>query len=108
MIMFQKILQTARENKDSILAKKLVEHLKSSPITNGALGNAYSCLLDVLTAEEKHDEAINTFEQAIQNVSVDNLNRTAVLRVKEMYEKRGKSFNHNIPIRKRKEQLNLD
>lgn len=100
-IMFQKIVQTVRENKDDLLAKKLVEHLKSSPITTGALGNAYSCLLDVYTAEAKYPEAVSAFEEAIENVSLNNLNRTAVLRVKEAYEKQGKPFNHIIPERKK-------
>lgn len=99
-IMFQKILQTARENKDDSLAKKLIQLLKNSPVTNGALGNAYSCLLDILTAQRKNEEIIQIFEEALQCVSVDKLNRTAVLRVKEVYDKQGKLFIHNIPSRK--------
>lgn len=102
-IMFQKILQTVRENADDSLATKLVNLLKnSSSITNGALGNAYSCLLDVLTSQEKHEEVIKTFEEAIQHISVDNLNRTAVLRVKQVYEKQGKEFVQDIPQRRKK------
>lgn len=101
-IMFQKILQTVRENNDDSLGKKLVELLKNSSITNGALGNAYSCLLDVLAAQGKNEEAINTFELAIKTISIDDLNRTAVLRVKEIYDKVGKPFVQNIPLRKKK------
>lgn len=106
--MFQKILQTARENTDDKLAIKLVELLKSSPITNGALGNAYSCLLDVLTTQGKHQKVIDTFEQAVLHISVGDLNRTAVLRVKEVYDKEGKLFNHLIPLRKKNNATKSD
>lgn len=105
-IMFQKILQTARENKDDILAKKLIEVLKNTPvITQGALGNAYSCLLDLLVTNGKIEELFNKFEEAIQNVSIDNINRTAVLKVKEVYEKEGRYFDKNIPDRKKNNRI---
>lgn len=100
-IMFQKILQTVRKNNDDSLALKLVELLKSSSITNGALGNAYSCLLDALTAQGKFEDVINNFEQAIEHISVEHLNRTAVLRVKHVYEKQEREFTQNIPLRKK-------
>lgn len=96
-IMFQKIVQTARDKQDENLAKKLIEHLKISNVTEGAIGNAYSCLLDVLVSKEKFDEAVETFESAIKTVSIESINRTAVLRIKEVHEKLGKPFNHTIP-----------
>lgn len=97
--MFQKIVQTARDKQDENLAKKLIEHLKISNVTEGAIGNAYSCLLDVLVSKEKLEEAIETFEMAIKNLNIESINRTAVLRIKEIYEKLGKSFDHQIPSR---------
>lgn len=100
-IMFQKVIQTIRENNDVDLAKKLVEQLGNSPVTTGALGNAYSCLLDVLTTLNKHEEAIAYFERAVQDVTIDNLNRTAVLRVKDCYEQQGKPFTSSIPSKKK-------
>lgn len=99
--MFQKILQIVRQNKDDVMAKKLVNYLKDSTITNGALGNAYSCLLDVLITEGKYEEAIEMFEKAIEKVPIDKFNRTAVLRVKEVYERQRKVFTHNIPPKKK-------
>lgn len=95
--MFQKIVQTARDKQDENLAKKLIEHLKISNVTEGAIGIAYSCLLDVLVSKEKIEEAVETFELAIKSVNIESINRTAVLRIKEVYEKLGKPFDHPIP-----------
>ncbi|KAJ8913044.1 hypothetical protein NQ315_002060 [Exocentrus adspersus] len=101
-IMFQKIVQTARDKQDENLAKKLIQHLKISNVTEGAIGNAYSCLLDVLVGKEKIEEAVDTFESAIKDVNIETINRTAVLRIKEIYEKLEKPFNYPIPPRNAK------
>lgn len=95
--MFQKIVQTAREKQDEQLIKKLIDHLKISNVTEGAIGNAYSCLLDILVANEKTDDIINTFETALKNVKIDFINRTAVIRVKGIYDQLGKPFDYVIP-----------
>ncbi|CAH0561344.1 unnamed protein product [Brassicogethes aeneus] len=96
-IMFQRIVQTAREKQDEDLTKKLIEHLKISNVTEGAIGNAYSCLLDILHQKNKEDELVNAFEAAIKDIKIESLNRTAIFRVKEVYDKLGKPFNHTIP-----------
>lgn len=96
-IMFQRVVQHARESKDENLTEKLIDHLKTSKVTEGAIGNAYSCLLDVLVSKEKNEEVIKTFEKAVEDVNIDFINRTAVLRVKEVFEKSGKEFNYKIP-----------
>jgi len=96
-IMFQKIVHTAREKQDEILIQKLINHLKNSTVTEGAMGNAYSCLLDVLVAKNKIEDVINIFEIAVNEVKVEHINRTAVLRVKEIYEKLGRPFTYAIP-----------
>lgn len=98
-IMFQRVLQRARSSKDEQLARKLIEHLKQANITEGALGNAYSCLLDILSLKENNEEVVNTFENAIKEVNINYLNRTAVIRVSEIYSKLGKPFNHKIPTK---------
>ncbi|XP_066146551.1 leucine-rich PPR motif-containing protein, mitochondrial [Euwallacea fornicatus] len=96
-IMFQKIIHTARETQDQELIKRLTDHLKISNVTPGAVGNAFSCYLDVLVAKNMTDEVVEVFERALTQVPIDNINRTAVLRVKEVYEKLGKPFEHPIP-----------
>lgn len=74
-IMFQRIVQTAREKQDEELTKKLIEHLKISNVTEGAIGNAYSCLLDVLHGKGRNDELVATFEGALKDVRIDSINR---------------------------------
>ncbi|CAG9826701.1 unnamed protein product [Diabrotica balteata] len=98
-IMFQKIVHTAREEQNENLAKKLIEHLKASSVSEGALGNAYSCLLDVLFSKENHKHVVETFEEAMKAVSLSFLNRTAIIRSKEAFEKLGKTFDYEIPPR---------
>ncbi|GLV39949.1 bicoid stability factor [Carabus blaptoides fortunei] len=96
-IMFQRVVQLARETKNETLIARLIEHLKSSKVSEGALGNAYSCLFDVLVALDKPADTINAFEQAVKDLNLEHINRTALLRVKEVYEKSGKPFTHQIP-----------
>ncbi|KAK9707701.1 Pentacotripeptide-repeat region of PRORP [Popillia japonica] len=96
-IMFQRVVQVARENKDETLIRKLIEHLKISSVTDGAIGNAYSCLLDVLVAKDNNTELVQVFETAIKEIPIDTINRTAVIRVKEVYNRLGKPFDYKIP-----------
>lgn len=96
-IMFQRVVQLARETKNETLITRLIEHLKNSKVSEGALGNAYSCLFDVLVALDKPTDTVNAFEQAVKDLSLEHINRTALLRVKEVYEKSGKPFTHQIP-----------
>lgn len=96
-IMFQKIVQTARELQDETLIQKLIEHLKISNVTEGATGNAFSCYLDVLIAKNKNEEVVKVFEKAVSEININTINRTAVLRTKEVFEKLGRHFNYSIP-----------
>lgn len=79
--------------------EKLIDHLKNSNVTEGALGNAYSCLLDILVIKQNNEEIVSTFENAVRDVNINYLNRTAVLRVNEAYSKLGKPFSHKIPTK---------
>lgn len=99
-IMFQRVLQYARDSKDEKLAQKLIDHLKGSTnVTEGAIGNAYSCLLDILVAKGNDEEVITNFEKAVKEVSISFVNRTAVQRVNDIYAKQGKEFNYKIPTK---------
>lgn len=98
-IMFQRVVQHARENNDLTLIQKLVEHLKISQVTEGALGNAYSCLLDIACTKAQPKEVVSIFESTIKEVSIHSINRTAVVRVKSIYDQLGQAFNHKIPAK---------
>lgn len=107
-IMFQKIVQSAREQQNEDLVKRLIEHLNKSKVTPGALGNAYSCLLDILVLKGKDEEVINTLENAVKTVTPEYFNRTAMLRVKEVYEKLQKPFPYPIPSKKTTAEINQE
>ncbi|ENN74432.1 hypothetical protein YQE_08967, partial [Dendroctonus ponderosae] len=79
-LMFQKIIQTARELHDEDLINRLIQLLKVTKVTDGALGNAYSCYIDVLVSKGKHDDAVQLFEMAVSQVPIENINRTAIIR----------------------------
>ena len=94
--MFQGALQAAREKQDEKLAEKLIVYLKETQISEGALGNAYSCYLDVLVAKEKHEEGLIVLKKAIEDVCLDHLNKTALTRLKAGVEAKGIKFPHKI------------
>uniref|UniRef100_A0AAR5PUS4 Pentacotripeptide-repeat region of PRORP domain-containing protein n=1 Tax=Dendroctonus ponderosae TaxID=77166 RepID=A0AAR5PUS4_DENPD len=96
-LMFQKIIQTARELHDEDLINRLIQLLKVTKVTDGALGNAYSCYIDVLVSKGKHDDAVQLFEMAVSQVPIENINRTAIIRVKNIVEAQGKPFNYILP-----------
>lgn len=98
-IMFQRVLKHARETSDTEMVQSLIDKLKTATVTQGALGNAYSCLLDVLCQNSKHEEAVAAFEQAIKDVPIESVNRTALIKVRGSHEKLGKPFNYFLPAR---------
>lgn len=96
-IMFQRVVHVAREQQNATLISNLIKKLQTIKVTDGALGIAYSCLLDVQAAKEQYEQGLQTIDEALKYVCLDNINRTALLRIKEGIEKSGKSFPHTIP-----------
>lgn len=107
-LMFQRILQAAREKQDEQLIEKLISYLKQTKISDGALGNAYSCYLDILTSKEKYDNALEFLKTSINDICLENFNRTALLRIKDGLEKHGKSFPYQIPEKNKRQIDNND
>lgn len=96
-LMFQRVIHVAREQRNESLIRNLISQLKSIAVSDGALGIAYSCLLDVQAATERYEAGLVTIDEALKNVCLENINRTALLRIKEGVEKAGKQFPHSIP-----------
>jgi hypothetical protein len=97
-IMFQKVCQTARTTGNSELAWRLVDLLHNATVTQGARGIAYSCLLDVLTQQGSYAEGCDALRSALNNgVSLSDINRTALKRLKEGVEEKGLLFPYDIP-----------
>ena len=97
-IMFQKVCQTARATSNQDLAQRLVHLLENATVTNGARGIAYSCLLDVLTQNEDFVQGVEFLEQGLQSgIKLEDVNRTALKRLKEGLEKEKIEFPYDIP-----------
>jgi len=101
-LMFQRVLQTAREQQDEKLASTVISQLKNSKISEGAIGNAYSCLIDIQTTKGNSDKAMVVLANAIKDVSLENINRTALLRLKQAVEEKSQKFPYTIPEKRTK------
>ncbi|XP_065358584.1 leucine-rich PPR motif-containing protein, mitochondrial [Calliphora vicina] len=99
-LMFQRVLQTAREQNDDKLAQNVISQLRESKISEGAIGNAYSCLIDIQTGKGNADKALETLKTAIKDVCLENINRTALQRLKSVLEAEKKEFPYTIPEKK--------
>ncbi|XP_001356649.3 leucine-rich PPR motif-containing protein, mitochondrial [Drosophila pseudoobscura] len=96
-LMFQRVLQTAREQQDEKLATSVISQLRDSKISEGAIGNAYSCLIDIQTTKGNHEKALDVLSNAVKDVSLENINRTALLRLKQAVEEKDLKFPYSIP-----------
>ncbi|KAH8391791.1 hypothetical protein KR215_003667 [Drosophila sulfurigaster] len=101
-LMFQRVLQTAREQQDEKLASTVISQLRSSKISEGAIGNAYSCLLDIQTTKGNTDKALDVLANAIKDVSLEHINRTALLRLKQAVEAKSQKFPYTVPEKRTK------
>lgn len=96
-LMFQRVIHVAREQQNTQLISNLIKQLQTIKVTDGALGIAYSCLLDVHAAKEQYEQGLQTIDEALKFVCLENINRTALQRIKDGIEKSGKSFPHIVP-----------
>jgi len=99
-IMFQKVCQTARATLNPDLAQRLVNLLENAvTVTVGARGIAYSCLLDVLTARKEYVRGVQAVKEALESgIKIDDINRTALKRLKEgLEETTDQTFPFPIP-----------
>lgn len=97
-IMFQKVCQTARSTANIDLAQRLVGLLENAVVTNGARGIAYSCLLDVLTQNKEYDKGLSALHEGLDSgIRLEDVNRTALKRLKDGLENQGDDFPFEIP-----------
>jgi len=98
-IMFQKICQVARSTGNLELAFGLVNKLaEADQVTPGARGIAYSCLLDCLCGTEQHKKGWKVLQDALsRGVQLEDVNRTALVRLKTGLESVGEKFPLSIP-----------
>lgn len=98
-LMFQNVLRLARRQNDEDLSLRLLKYLKDSKISEKALGTAFSCLIDIQTANGSIDKAQQSLTDAISHVCLENINHTALKRLKLALEAEGKEFPYDIPTK---------
>ncbi|XP_050076567.1 leucine-rich PPR motif-containing protein, mitochondrial [Anopheles maculipalpis] len=101
-IMFQKVIQQARDTKDDALCQRLIEHLNESNVSEKGKGLIYSCMVDILVAKERPEEALVALEQGLKVTCLENVNRTALRRLQDALVAKGKPFPHTIPTKNTK------
>jgi len=106
-IMFQKVCQVARATGNIDLAFGLVRHLaEADQVTSGARGIAYSCLLDCLCASNEHQKGWAALKEALEKkVALEDINRTALVRLKQGLEEEGQVFPFSIPPKNTKKEF---
>merc|ERR1719228_1477801 len=106
-IMFQKVCQVARATGNIDLAFGLVKHLsEADQVTSGARGIAYSCLLDCLCASNEHQKGYTALKEALdKKVALEDINRTALVRLKQGLEEEGHVFPYAIPPKNTKKDF---
>ena len=111
-LMFQRVMHEARDKQDVQMVERLIEVLRTTKLTKGAIGNAYSCLIDVHAAKEQFEDAYKVVQRAVKEVDGDLecINRTALLRVKEGLEKKGsiQKFEFEIPRKSKKDETSQE
>ncbi|XP_053691599.1 leucine-rich PPR motif-containing protein, mitochondrial [Sabethes cyaneus] len=98
-VMFQKVIQQARETNDDALVRRLIAQLKDSKVTESAVGIIYSCLIDALLSKGENEEAFSALEEGLKTVCLEHINRSALRRLKENLAAVGKEFPYTIPER---------
>ena len=99
-LMFQRVIQIGRRNNDDVLVLNLVNKLNAAKVSEGAIGNAYSCLIDIYASKNDAEACLKTVNDCVKAVCFENVNRTALLRAKECVETAGLKFPHTIPEKK--------
>ncbi|XP_037957314.1 leucine-rich PPR motif-containing protein, mitochondrial [Teleopsis dalmanni] len=99
-LMFQRVLQTAREQKDGRMVQTVIDQLRESKISVGAIGNAYSCLIDIQINNAEPEKALEALKTALKDVSLEHINRTALIRLKQALLEKKKEFPYEIPEKK--------
>jgi leucine-rich PPR motif-containing protein, mitochondrial len=99
-LMFQRVIQEGREKQDANVISRLITVLHSTKVSEGAIGNAYSCLLDIHAAKNEAAACLTTIDACLKDTCFENINRTALLRAKDCIEKSGQKFPHQIPEKK--------
>lgn len=98
-VMFQKIIQHARETNDDAMVRRLIEQLKDSKVSENGMGIIYSCLLDALLSKGHAEQALEALKDGLKVICLEHFNRSALRRLKDSATAAGHDFPYTIPER---------
>ncbi|XP_050542701.1 leucine-rich PPR motif-containing protein, mitochondrial-like isoform X8 [Daktulosphaira vitifoliae] len=104
-IQYRHILADIRSNNNVELGTKMLEmipKLKALPNKNSNKGLIYSALIDGYINKENYIEANNTLDMALKELKLEDINESALLRLKEKLESMGQTFKHDNSKLKKK------
>ncbi|XP_055641196.1 leucine-rich PPR motif-containing protein, mitochondrial [Toxorhynchites rutilus septentrionalis] len=101
-VMFQRIIKKARETQDDEIVRRLIVQLKDSKISENGIGVIYSCLIDTLVTKGQVEQGLEALNEALKSICLENVNRSALKRLKDGLVAAGKDFPHKIPDRSEK------
>lgn len=86
------IMMKARAQKNHQLVEKLISLTNESAISSAAKGVIYSGLIDIYSAKEMYDEALNTIRQAEKIIGINFIHKHCFDRVKIGLAATGKEY----------------
>lgn len=95
-LMFQKVLQHARETLNEKDVYTILSSAKDSKISESALGVIYSCALDILTKKEDASKALSLLQDGLKDICLENFNKTALIRLNDLCLTKGIEFPYKI------------
>ncbi|CAH2267569.1 jg11858 [Pararge aegeria aegeria] len=98
VIVFRRLLQESHTRRQPQMIEKIIEVLKTNKtISPASIGNAYSRLINLYLVDNKIDEAKEVLDRAVESgITNENLNVTALKRLKESWEATGKKFEYSV------------
>ncbi|XP_065092380.1 leucine-rich PPR motif-containing protein, mitochondrial [Ochlerotatus camptorhynchus] len=98
-VMFQKIIQHARETNDDAMVRRLIEQLKDSKVSENGMGIIYSCLIDALVSKDQAAQGLDALKDGLKVICLEHFNRSALRRLKDKVTAAGHEFPYTIPER---------
>ncbi|CAH1737969.1 unnamed protein product [Aphis gossypii] len=97
-IQYRQLLSDIRSNHNIELGYKLLEVLPKFKATNqnANLGLVYSAVIDSYVNQGNINEASKVLDKALEKITLNDINKSALIRIKDNLESRGETFKYNI------------
>ncbi|XP_075224635.1 bicoid stability factor [Lycorma delicatula] len=107
-LLFRYVKHSACNTKDEDIISKLLYYVKKwDHVTNRHVGLVYSATVDILVSKEEPEKALAVVEEALKDISLEDLNYTALNRLKNSLTAKEKEFPYSLH-RTRHQQQNIE